>query len=84
MTIKQAYKILIEDYAYATEESKEALKVLVMGYDYLFKVTDYNFIENKKRLFKDKKASEIIQAQSDFERKYGIDTSKLSGLYEED
>ena len=84
MTIKQAYQILIEDYAYATEESKEALEVLVCAYDYLYKVDYCNFFENRKRINKSSSDDEIIDFRNEFVKKFEVDLTKLDGLNKED
>lgn len=83
MTVKQAYKILIEDYYYATDESKEALEVLVCAYDYLYRVDYYNFLENRKRMYKNSKKEDFIISRDEFERKFKVDLTKLEGMKEE-
>lgn len=84
MTIKQAYKFLIEDYYYATDEGKEALETIIYAYDYLYQVDYYNFLENRKRMYKGSSESDFIQPRDEFERKYKIDLTKLDQMKEED
>lgn len=84
MNVKQAYKILIEDYYYATDESKEALETIITTYDYLYQVDYYNFLENRKRMCKGSNESDFISSRDEFEKRYKLDLSKLDQMKEED
>lgn len=83
MTIKQAYKFLIEDYYYATDEGKEALETIIYGYDYLYQVDYLHFLSNRQRVFKGSKPSDFVDARDKFEKTYKLDLSKLEQMKED-
>ena len=84
MTIQDAYKFLVEDYAYATEESKEALRTIMFAYEHLFNESLANYKRNVRRKNPRLTPEETAKMKEMFMERYKVDITILFLMDKED